>query len=79
MHAIDPPCGEAVDACRGRRGLIWRNAAAECKTLEDVDGIVVALHFPHKIVDLFRDDVADRSLARVPTEILGPTSNACIP
>ena len=68
---IDRLCGEAIDVCLGRRGFIARNAA-ECRTVDDVNNHVIAVHFPHKISGLFREYVAHPSITRVLTEIIGP-------
>lgn len=69
---LDLLCGEAIDACLGRRGFISSNAPGECRTVEDVNENVIAVHFPHKISSLFREYVAHWAITSVLKEIIGP-------
>ncbi len=63
---------EAIDVCLGKRGFISRQFARECKTVDDVNDNVIAVHFPHKVSSLFRQYLAHESITRILTEIIGP-------
>ncbi|MYE83143.1 MAG: phytanoyl-CoA dioxygenase family protein [Gammaproteobacteria bacterium] len=69
---VELMCQEAVDVCLGNRGFISRNPGADCRTVEDVNDRVIAVHFPHKVSEVFRAYLAHRSLTRVLAEIVGP-------
>ena len=69
---VDAMCREAIDVCLGNRGFISRSAGAECRTVGDVNNNVIAVHFPHKVSNLFRNYLSHESITPVLTEIIGP-------
>lgn len=69
---VEAMCREATDVCLGNRGFISRSPGTECRTVEDVNNNVIAVHFPHKVSELFRNYVAHESITRVLAEIIGP-------
>ncbi len=69
---VDRLCGEAIDVCLGRRGVIASNATDRCRAVDEVNDRVIAVHFPHKISALFREYVGHPSITQVLTEIIGP-------
>ena len=69
---VEAMCREAIDVCLGNRGFISKSPGAECRTVEDVNDNVIAVHFPHKVSDIFRNYLSHESITRVLTEIIGP-------